>query len=124
VRNLLPHWLVGRWIALGSALVGVAFFAQRLAATSDSLLRAFLAACGAAFAAMVVAGTFQRFWGGAQLTDATMPGGLGIGFGATKKALAEINSRVTDQMGTLNDRLYDLEKVVFKNGSMDSSEEE
>jgi len=102
--------------------VGIAFFVQRLAATPDSLWRAFLAACAAAFAAMIVAGTFQRFWAGAKLTVATMPGGLGIGFGVAKKAIAELNRRVDDQMKTLNDRLYDLEIVVFKNDSTDTDE--
>lgn len=73
---------------------------------------------------MIVGGTFQRFWGGAKLNDATMPGGFGIGFGATKKVLGELNRRVTEQMDTLNDRLYDLEKVVFKNGPTDAGSEE
>jgi len=116
--------LGGRCIAAGSALVGVAIFIQRLAATPDSLLRAFLAACATTFAAMIVAGTFQRFWSGSKLTDATMPGGLGIGFGATKNAITELNRRVDDQMKTLNDRLYDLEKVVFRTDSTEADEEE
>lgn len=118
------QWPGGRWIAIAGALVGIAFFVQRLAATPDSLLRAFLAACAAAFATMILLGTFQRFWGGAKLTDATMPGGLGIGFGATKRALAELNKRVDDQMKTLNGRLYDLEKVIFKNGSTEADGQE
>jgi hypothetical protein len=73
---------------------------------------------------MVVAGVFQRFWGGSKLTHATGPGGWGIGFGVAKKALTELNQRVDDQMTTLNERLYDLEKVVFKNDSTDADEEE
>jgi len=73
---------------------------------------------------MVVAGVFQRFWGGSKLTDATGPGGWGIGFGFTKRALRELNHRVDDQMTTLNNRLYDLEKIVFKDGSTDADEEE
>lgn len=123
VSNPLPHWPTGRWIAVGGALVGAAFLVQRLVATQDSLLQAFLAACAAAFAIMAVAGVFQRFWGGSKLTDATAPGGWGIGFSTTQKALGELNLRVDEQMTTLNDRLYDLEKVVFKNGS-DADEEE
>lgn len=109
---------------MGGALTGAAFLVQRLVVTQDSLLRAFLGACGAAFAVMAVAGVFQRFWGGSKLTDATAPGGWGIGFGVAKKALGELNRRVNDQMTTLNERLYDLEKVVFKNGSTDEEEEE
>lgn len=125
--NPLPHWPGGRWIALAGALVGTAFFVQRLAATDDSLLRAFLSGCGAAFAIMASAGVFQRFWGGAKLKDATGPGGVGVGFEtaqAAQQALAELNTRVDDQMTTLNDRLYDLEKVVFKDASTDTNEEE
>jgi len=61
VSNPLSSWPSGRWIAVGGALVGTAFFVQRLAATPDSLLTAFLAGCGAMFATMVVAGIFQRF---------------------------------------------------------------
>jgi hypothetical protein len=124
VADPLSSWSSGRWIAVGGTLVGTAFFVQRLAATPDSLLKAFLAACGAMFATMVVAGIFQRFWGGSMLTDATVPGGWGIGFGVAKKAIGELNLRVNEQMTTLNDRLYDLEKVVFKNGSTDADEEE
>jgi hypothetical protein len=124
VPNPLPHWPGGRWIAVAGAVVGLAFFVQRLAATNDSLLRAFLAACGAAFAMMAAAGVFQRFWGGAKLTDATGPGGVGVGFEATQQALAELNTRVDDQMTTLNDRLYDLENAVFKNDSTDADGEE
>jgi hypothetical protein len=105
-------------------VIGIAFFVQRLAFTDDSLLRAFLAGCGAAFAIMAAAGVFQRFWGGAKLKEATGPGGVGIGFEATQQALAELNTRVDDQMTTLNDRLYDLERVVFKNASTDTYEEE
>jgi hypothetical protein len=128
VKNPLAHWAGSRWIAVVGALVGAAFFVQRLAATQDSVFRAFVAACAAALAIMVVAGTLQRFWGGSRLTDASGPGGWGIRFGAkgldaTTKAVAELNHRVDDQMKTLNDRLYDLEKVVFKNGSADADTE-
>lgn len=122
--NPLPQWPGGRWIAVAGVVVGIAFFVQRLAATDDSLLRAFLAGSGAAFAIMAAAGVFQRFWGGAKLTDATGPGGVGIGFEATQQALAELNTRVDDQMTTLNDRLYDLERVVFKNASTEANGEE
>ncbi len=97
---------------------------QRLAATEDSLLRAFLAGCAAAVAVMVVAGVVQRFWGGDKLADATAPGGWGIGFEAAEQAVAELNTRVDDQMTTLNDRLYDLEKVVFKDGATDADGQE
>ncbi len=109
---------------MAGVLVGIAFFVQRLAATQDSLLRAFLAGCGAAVAVMVVAGVVQRFWGGEKLADATAPGGWGIGFEAAEQAVAELNTRVDDQMTTLNDRLYDLEKVVFKDASTDAGDEE
>ena len=121
----LSRWTGGRWIAACGLLVAAAFFVQRLAATGDSLLEAFLLSCGAALAFMVVAGTVHRFWGGSKLTNASGPGGWGIGFGAqgfgaTRKAVAELNSRVDDQMKTLNERLYDLEKVVFKERPADA----
>jgi len=46
------------------------------------------------------------------------------GLGATTRAVTELNRRVDDHMTTLNERLYDLEKVVFKNGSTDANDEE
>jgi hypothetical protein len=39
----------------------------------------------------------------------------------TEMAVSEINARVNEQMTAINDRLYDLEKVVFKDGEADTS---
>jgi hypothetical protein len=110
---------VGRRILGVAALVGVAFFIRQLLAQKEDLYPAFLKGAGAAFVVMVLLGTAQQFWRNKKVTQAQGPGGTGgLTFGdetkATQKAVDDVNTRVTKQMGDVNKRLYDLESAVFK----------
>src|SRR5437764_460960 len=117
----VKEWPNGRWIALGGVIVGAVFVAIEVA-VGASASKVFFTGAGTAFAFMLVAGTFQRFWGGDKLDEAKM-GGMSLSFfGTTKRALGQLNDRVTNQMETINDRLYDLEKAVFKDGKDDPEE--
>lgn len=84
-----------------------------------------MAGLAVAFAIMVVLGTAERLWAGRPVQQAQVPGGGGIAFGdEIRPALETLNDRVTEQMTDLNRRVYDLEKRVFKEGSIDANAEE
>jgi|SRR3954447_20433346 hypothetical protein len=110
---------VGRQIVGIASLFGIALFLWQLLAEDEDLYPAFLKGVGAAFAVMVLLGTAQQFWGDRKINRAQGPAGTGgVTFEdetkATQKAVDDLNTRVTKQMGDLNTRLYDLESAVFK----------
>lgn len=115
-------WPCGRWIDVVALIVGASFFVQRMLGSSDSLWTAFMKAVAAAFAAMLLLGFAQRFWRGDKLQMANVsPTGGGGSFEevaeadkATLDAVNALNSRVGEQMETVNRRLYDLETSAFK----------
>jgi len=77
---------------------------------------------------IVLLSVAKRVWRGDDVASADA-GGVGVKFGeATGEAVGEvetvvreINARVSEQMTTINDRLYDLEKVVFKDDDPDET---
>ena len=93
--------------------MGVAFLVIGLA-NGGRLLGTFLGAATAAAATMIVLGIGEGFWRRDKVDTAQGPGGWGIGFGQTKKAVGKLNERVDTQMEEVNKRLYDLEYAVFK----------
>jgi hypothetical protein len=118
-HNLRKGVSVGRRIVGVASLVGVVFFLRQLLSQEEDLYAAFLKGAGAAFVAMILLGAAQQFWRDKKLNQAQGPGGTGgLTFEdetkATQHAVDELNTRVTEQMGDVNKRLYDLESAVFK----------
>jgi hypothetical protein len=96
----------------------MAFFVGQLS-VGDATFSALWKGCIAALAIMSVAGVFQSFWFGDRLEEAEA-GGVRLKFGAARRAIGELNRRVTSQMTDVNRRLYDLEKAVFKEDGLGS----
>lgn len=119
---------VGKWIVVAGAAAGVLTFALAVAAGGWNLYTAFMAALGVDLTVMIVVGIAERFWVGRKLQQAGTPGGGNVAFeseiGDVKKALNELNQRVTDQIGDVNKRLYDLDKAVFKDREPGTDTEE
>lgn len=105
----------GRWFVVTGTLVGLATFGITL--TLWNVYWALMAALGATFVWMNVLGTAERYWANQKVAQAQTPGGGGVGFqDDLRETLEQLNQRVTAQMEDVNKRLYDLEKVVFKEG--------
>jgi hypothetical protein len=121
-RQRLRRVRGGQWIASSGFVAGLALFVGQLAA-DDSAFTALWKGCVAALAVMAVGGAFQSFWFGDRLEEAEA-GGVRLKFGAARRALGELNRRVTSQMADVNRRLYDLEKTVFKDDRSDGDREE
>jgi hypothetical protein len=119
-------WPFGRWIVIVGTIVGLAFLAAGLLLAHERAFAAFLEGGAAALLAMGLLSVGQRFWGGAKVASANAAG-VGLKFEEAtgdavekaEKAVSEVNTRVSDQMTTVNDRLYDLEKVVLKEDDAD-----
>jgi hypothetical protein len=109
-------------VAASGLLVGLGFFVGQLAAR-DSAFTALWKSCIAAFAVMAVAGAVRAFWSGDRLEEAEA-GGVRLKFGAARRAIGELNRRVSSQMTDVNRRLYDLEKAVFKDDGSENDQEE
>ncbi len=70
---------------------------------------------------MAISGVAQRFWGGAQVAEATA-GGTGLKFRekttnfglATRRSLQVLEQRLDDQMRDLSERLLAVEQEVAK----------
>lgn len=104
---------------MGSGSIGAAFFVGLLI-DGDSLFSAFWMGCVAAFAAMALSATAKGLWEGQEVESAQGPGGWGVKFfGATRRTVRLLSERVADQMTTVNQRLYELEKAVFKGSDED-----
>lgn len=59
--------------------------------------------------------TAKQHWLDRDVESSNLPGAGGVGFGkATSATAAQLNKRITAQMEDVNQRLYDLEKQVFK----------
>jgi hypothetical protein len=115
----------GRWIVLGGTLAGIAL-AGGESAVATQAYTVIWRACVVALLVMALGGVAQRFWNGDKLANADA-GGVGVGFDAATEDAVEkietvvtkVNDRVNDQMLAINDRLYDLEKIVFKDDKAD-----
>jgi len=122
----MRRWPFGRWIVVAGIVVGLGFLAGGLLLAHEKAIVAFGEGGGAALLTMGLLGIAQRFWRGDKVTGADA-GGIGVKFGEAtgeavekvEKVVGEVNTRVSEQMTTVNDRLYDLEKVVLKEDNAD-----
>jgi hypothetical protein len=96
----------------------IAAFLYVLLYRHDDAYASFTRALVAGALVMAVLGAGERFWRGVKVKRAGMgDGGPSIEFeDHIAKAVAQVNERMNDQIDAINDRLYDLEKVVFKEG--------
>lgn len=83
-----------------------------------------LAGLAAAYVAMNLFGTAERYWANRKVESSGMPGAGSVAFREEVVSTADqLNERMTDQMKDINQRLYDLEKQVFKRNNPGSEEE-
>jgi hypothetical protein len=111
VRRLVSP---SRWISVIGLAVGIFFLLFRFFVDGRSLFRAFVEAASASFAAMVVGGVAHRFWGGAQVLEASAgPSGAAVKF--IRSARPPVRDLAEEWLGDLeliNERLLALEKAV------------
>ena len=110
-RNL---GLSSRWISISGLVIGIFFLLYRFFVDGRSLFRAFVEAATASFATMVVGGVAYRFWGGAQVDEASAgPSGAAVKF--IRSARPTVRDLAEDWLADLeliNKRLLALEKAV------------
>ena len=103
-----------RWISVIGLAVGIFFLLFRFFVDGRSLFRAFVEAASASFAAMVVGGVAHRFWGGAQVLEASAgPSGAAVKFiRSARPPVRDLAEELLGGLGLINERLLALEKAV------------
>jgi type VI protein secretion system component VasK len=116
----------GRRTVIVATAVTAAAFLYVLLHRHDDAYAAFTRALLAGGSTMVVLGVAERFWRGAKVKKAGMSetGPILEFEDHIARAVAEINERMNEQIATINDRLFDVEKVVFKEADDDADVEE
>lgn len=99
--------LLGAIVSVGVAIAGIVDGWNPAASVLAGLVSGFVA--------MNFLGTAERYWSGRKVKSSGIPGGGNVNFKEeVATATAELNRRVTDQMQDVNQRLYDLEREIFK----------
>lgn len=117
LRLLRSHIDMGRINVSIAVVLAVALFVYLVAAEEADLWNAFMKAVGAGLLTMVAIGTGERFWRNKKVKEAGLDpaGGASVTFeDEIAKAVELVNHSVTEHVGTINRRLYDLERAVFK----------
>ena len=115
-----------RWVVVAGGLAAIGVLAASLIG-GTRLVPAFFLAVAAAGAVIGLAGVSRQIWRGAEVTSAPIPGGGALDVEAVEtvqQSLTDLNKRVDAHTETVNNRLYDLEKRVFKGSSKGNDEEE
>ena len=122
----VPSWTeiksqpVGRWIVAVAGVIAIASIVAKLlrdappyTAVRDSLILGVIV--------MVALAIAERLWADRKVSQANVgPAGAGVSFrDEATMTVEKLNKRVTDQMGDVNQRLYDLESEVFKSSTGD-----
>jgi len=114
-----------RWLVVSAGVVAVAFFVGGLLG-SASLFRSFLMGGVSALIVMGVGGLAEGLWQGGYIEEVE-GGGWRVRLArATRRPLRTLERRVDTQMKQVNDRLFDLERAVFKDeggGTEDQKQE-
>ena len=112
-----------RWLVVAAGLVAMAFFVGGLI-SSASLFRSLVMGGVSALILMGVGGLAQSLWKGGQVEEVE-GGGWRVRLGeATRRPIRTLERRVDTQMRQINDRLFDLERAVFKDCSAASEDRE
>ena len=110
-----PRGRTGRVIAAVGLAIGAFFFVQ-VAVGPESMWRAYMQACGAAFATLLVAGVAHGLWGGKEIEEAGVPGAGSVKLSdaarAAKRPILVTNRRVSRQMEELSERILAVEEAV------------
>jgi membrane protein implicated in regulation of membrane protease activity len=106
-----------RWVVLLAAPFALAVLATELAG-SGSLFMALAKAGAAAGGIMVLGGLAVRLWAGATVTEAQLPGGLGLAFERSEHEVERLDRELAKFGSRTEGRLRRLEQAVFgSNGS-------
>jgi hypothetical protein len=122
IRNLT--FLKGsRWLVVSAGVIAAAFFVGGLL-SSASIFRSFVMGGLSALIVMGVGGLAQGLWQGGAVEEVE-GGGWRVRLArATRKPLRTLERRVDTQMEQVNDRLFDLERAVFKDRGGETEERE
>jgi len=112
-----------RWLVILAGVTALAFFVGEL--LSDvSIFRSFGMGGVSALIVMGVGGLAEGLWQGGEVEEVE-GGGWRVRLArATVRPLRTLERRVDSQMQQVNDRLFDLERAVFKDGERDTEKEE
>jgi hypothetical protein len=118
----------GRWIVIFAGSVGLGYLAVQLV-DGGAFFGSFMRAACVAFALMVLLSFGHSIARGGEFEEVEASAS---GFRAklrepltrTRRAVGVLEQRVSSQMTTVNKRLYDLEKAVFKHDGSGTDEQE
>ncbi len=115
-----------RWIVVLGILAAIFVLVAAILAETK-LIPAFFLALGANATVVGLAGVSRRIWQGAEVSSAPVPGGGALDVEAAEsvqQGLTDLNKRVDAHIETVNKRLYDLDKRVFKGSDEENDEKE
>jgi hypothetical protein len=124
LQGVRDWWLLRdrRWLVTSAGVIAIAFFAGGLL-SSESIFRSFVMGGVSALIVMGVGGLAEGLWRGGEVEEVE-GGGWRVRLArATLRPLRVLERRVDSQMEQINDRLFDLERAVFKD-RMGRSEQE
>jgi hypothetical protein len=100
-----------------AALIGTGYLVVQLI-HGESFFDSFIRGCVLSFVLMIVLSLGHSLASGGQIEEAEAGASWRVKLREpltrTKRALGLLENRVSDQMTTVNQRLYELEKAVFK----------
>lgn len=123
VKQQLSQLVGTRWLVVAGILAAVGVFVASLLG-GYRFVPAFFLALAANGIVIGLAGASRLVWKGSEISSAPIPGGGALDVDAVKTVqtgLGDLNRRVDAHTETVNKRLYDLEKRVFK-GSGEGNE--
>jgi hypothetical protein len=115
-----------QWIVAAGIIAGLAVLSASLA-NGATFVTSFFLALVADVSVIGLAGVSRRMWQGAEVSGVSGPAGTGLDLEAAQtvqKGLEDLNKRVDAHTETVNKRLYDLEKTVFKGANEGTDEKE
>jgi hypothetical protein len=118
----------GRWFVIFAGAVGVSYFVVQLA-SDMAFFGSFMRAVAVTLAQMVLLSFGHAILRGGQLEEVEASASglrakLREPLSRTRRALGLMDERISDQMTTVNKRLYDLEQAVFKGNGSGSKRQE
>src|SRR4051812_25770919 len=112
-----PPGRTGRVIASIALFIGGFFFVAG-ALGPETMWRAYMQGCGAAFATLIVAGVALGIWHGREIDEAGVAGAGNVKLSETARAVKRpilmTNRRVSKQMEELSARILAVEEAVEK----------
>jgi hypothetical protein len=115
-----------RWVVVAGIVAALAVLTASLV-SGATFVTSFFLALAADLSVIGLAGASRRIWQGAEVSGVAGPGGTGLDLEAAQtvqKGLDDLNKRADAHTETVNKRLYDLEKSVFKEANEGTDEKE